>query len=65
MIMISNDFRRVEYTEEDDQNLTKYIAEKIPYLEAGGRLGNNLYLELEKNVRTQSASVLPDPVARR
>jgi len=63
--MISNDFRRVEYTEEDDQNLIKYIAEKIPYLEAGGRLGNNLYLELEENVRTQSASVLLDSAAWR
>lgn len=42
--------RRVEFTERDDQDLVAYIAEKIPYAEAGGRLGNNLYMELEANV---------------
>lgn len=50
----------MEYTEQDDQNLVEYVAEKIPYSEAGGRLGNNLYLELEKNVRPQFASAGSD-----
>ncbi|KAF8309744.1 hypothetical protein DL93DRAFT_1702466 [Clavulina sp. PMI_390] len=40
---------RIEYTKMDDDNLVKYIAEKIPYAESGGRLGNNLYIELENN----------------
>lgn len=57
---MSNDFRRIEFTEEDDQNLIKFIAEKIPYLETGGRLGNNLYLELVKNVRPQVASIVTE-----
>ncbi|KAH7911112.1 hypothetical protein BJ138DRAFT_1126305 [Hygrophoropsis aurantiaca] len=38
---------RVAYTPADDANLARYIAYRIPNAEAGGRTGNNLYMELE------------------
>jgi len=37
---------RTEYTAEDDENLVKYIGRRIPNAALGGRLGNNLYIEL-------------------
>lgn len=42
--------RRIEFSKEDDEFLVKYIAEIIPEEETGGRLGNNLYIDLENNV---------------
>lgn len=42
--------RRTEFTEADDQSLVEYIAKRIPDPAHGGRLGNNLYLDLSNRV---------------
>ena len=41
---------RTEYTAEDDENLVKYIGKRIPNAALGGRLGNNLYIDLTERV---------------
>ncbi|CAK5280146.1 unnamed protein product [Mycena citricolor] len=38
--------RRTQFTEEDEENLAKWIAAKIPFKEIGGRTGNRLYQQL-------------------
>ncbi|KDQ59927.1 hypothetical protein JAAARDRAFT_33515 [Jaapia argillacea MUCL 33604] len=38
--------KRVEFTNDDDYRLCKYIASRIPCPEAGGRKGNNIYKTL-------------------
>jgi len=38
--------QRVEYTQEDDMNLVQYVGKRIPNAGKGGRIGNNLYIEL-------------------
>ena len=35
------------FTEQDDQALCRYLALRIPYKEAGGRLGKAIYKEFE------------------
>lgn len=42
--------RRTEFTADDDENLVKYIAKRIPDAAHGGRLGNNLYIDLTNRV---------------
>ncbi|KAF9535872.1 hypothetical protein CPB83DRAFT_40638 [Crepidotus variabilis] len=37
---------RTQFTEQDEQNLCNWIAQKIPYKEIGGRTGNRLYQQL-------------------
>ncbi|KAG5654759.1 hypothetical protein H0H81_003767 [Sphagnurus paluster] len=37
---------RTQFTGEDEEHLCKWIAEKIPYKETGGRTGNRLYQQL-------------------
>ncbi|KAJ7042433.1 hypothetical protein C8F04DRAFT_1030050 [Mycena alexandri] len=37
---------RMQFTEEDEQQLANWIAAKIPYKETGGRTGNRLYQQL-------------------
>ncbi|OCH85468.1 hypothetical protein OBBRIDRAFT_312276 [Obba rivulosa] len=38
--------RRVAFTPEDDYRLCKYLAQVVPDKAAGGRMGNNIYIEL-------------------
>lgn len=37
---------RTQFSEEDEIRLCRWIAEKIPYKETGGRTGNRLYMQL-------------------
>nr|AGK29856.1 FAD-binding protein [Volvariella volvacea] len=37
---------RTQFTEEDEEHLCEWIAQKIPYKETGGRTGNRLYQQL-------------------
>ncbi|KAF7320262.1 Myb-DNA-bind-2 domain-containing protein [Mycena kentingensis (nom. inval.)] len=37
---------RTNFSEEDESNLIRWIAEKIPFKDAGGRTGNKLYQQL-------------------
>lgn len=37
---------RVEYTEQDDKRLCRYLAIRTPNIESGGRLGHRIYEEL-------------------
>ncbi|EAU92871.2 hypothetical protein CC1G_03658 [Coprinopsis cinerea okayama7 len=37
---------RTQFTEDDEQRLCRWIAEKIPFKETGGRTGNRLYQQL-------------------
>ncbi|KAM6500312.1 hypothetical protein JOM56_003326 [Amanita muscaria] len=37
---------RVQYTEEDDKRLCRYLAIRTPSIESGGRLGHRIYEEL-------------------
>lgn len=39
--------RRVNFTEDDDDHLCQYIADVVPNKEAGGRQGNDIYIQLE------------------
>ncbi len=39
---------RVDFLEEDDDNLIEYIATKVPIKSEGGRIGNKIYEDLEK-----------------
>ena len=41
-----SDARRTQFTEEDEEHLSTWIAAKIPYKETGGRTGNRLYQQL-------------------
>lgn len=45
------DFRRTQFSDEDEENLCNWIASKIPYKETGGRTGNRLYQQLCDLVR--------------
>jgi len=38
--------RRVPFTQEDDEHLARYIARKLPDVDAGGRKGDAIYLWL-------------------
>ncbi|RXW18970.1 hypothetical protein EST38_g6880 [Candolleomyces aberdarensis] len=38
--------KRTDYTQEDDENLARYIAAALPERVSGGRLGNNPYIAL-------------------
>ncbi|GJJ09500.1 hypothetical protein Clacol_003723 [Clathrus columnatus] len=38
--------KRTEFTSQDDNNLARYIATKLPYPNMRGRTGNNLYKDL-------------------
>lgn len=42
-----NNRTRVEYTDEDDDHLSVFLAIRTPRLEDGGRGGNEIYKELE------------------
>lgn len=48
--MILIHFRRTQFTEEDEEHLSEWIAQKIPYKETGGRTGNRLYQQLCEQV---------------
>ena len=43
---------RVEFTHQDDMKLCRYIADRIPELERGGRTGQRLYNELMYSAQT-------------
>ncbi|KAK0463616.1 uncharacterized protein EV420DRAFT_1099499 [Desarmillaria tabescens] len=49
---------RVGFTEEDRENLARYLAYKVPYRDAGGLLGNTIY-----NRMCAKIHVLPDEYA--
>ena len=51
--------RRTQFTDDDEQHLCKWIAEKIPYKATGGRTGNKLYQQLCEMVRLTTSS--PNP----
>jgi hypothetical protein len=42
--------RRTQFTEDDEDHLCLWIAQKIPYKETGGRTGNRLYQQLCEQV---------------
>jgi hypothetical protein len=43
--------RRTQFSDEDEEHLCSWIAQKIPYKETGGRTGNRLYQQLCDLVR--------------
>lgn len=47
----SSNSTRAPFTEDDDNQLCRHLALRIPVKEAGGRTGDNVYKELEKLVR--------------
>lgn len=50
--------RRTHFTDEDETNLCKWIALKIPFKETGGRTGNRLYQQLVEMVSKRAVIVL-------
>ncbi|KAF9452620.1 hypothetical protein P691DRAFT_825759 [Macrolepiota fuliginosa MF-IS2] len=43
---------RTQFTEDDEEHLCQWIAQKIPYKETGGRTGNRLYQQLCEQLQT-------------
>lgn len=40
----------MQFTEQDEERLCQWIAEKIPFKQTGGRTGNRLYQQLCERV---------------
>ena len=53
-LLISTFARRVPFTPEDDEHLARYIARKLPDVDAGGRKGDAIYLWLYEVVNIHS-----------
>lgn len=51
---------RAPFSEEQDYQLCRFIALRIPVKEAGGRTGAGIYKELEQLVSLSDQRVLPD-----